>query len=303
MDLSVPTDLSVPMDLPRSAAAAADLIVLAAAASTNDVLLSLAGEAPEFTVVMTTDQTSGRGRLGRTWLAPAGHGLAASVLLTPRSVDGGTLSTDVYGWLPLLAGLAMTRSVAAVLPHASVTLKWPNDVLVGGKKVAGLLAELVQLVPGAGSGESVEDGAAGSRGYGAVIGSGVNLELTAGELPTPVSTSLTLEGARGGAQHGNAPLEGGPLLDAVLGGYLEALKELYADFLAAGADAAASGLAAAVSERCSSLGQQVRVELPGGSMLVGMAVDLDSSGRLRVRTPDDAVQAVAAGDVTHLRYE
>jgi BirA family biotin operon repressor/biotin-[acetyl-CoA-carboxylase] ligase len=302
------------MRFPRAAAATRDLVVVPEVASTNDLLLALASgtlavgsgsasavaagvavPAPEFTVILTTNQTSGRGRLGREWIAPAGQGLAASVLLRPRLASGKQLAVDHYGWLPLLAGLAMTRSVSALVPESvgsppaavapsRVTLKWPNDVLIEGQKVCGLLAELLPSADGV------------------VIGCGVNLTIPADALPTPVSTSLSLHGVE---------LEGDALVDAVLGGFLEALRDLYTVFLGADADASACGLRDAVSERCSSLGQQVRVELPGGDTLLGLAVGLDESGRLLVRRAsddvrgisDDAVQAVAAGDVTHLRYE
>ncbi|MCU1404113.1 MAG: biotin--[acetyl-CoA-carboxylase] ligase [Glaciihabitans sp.] len=246
---------------------------------------------PSFSVVATTNQTAGRGRLGRAWIAPPGQTLAASTLLRPTLPGGAPLPLDAYGWLPLMAGLAMTRAVTAVLPDADaarVSLKWPNDVLISGKKVAGLLAELLPTADGV------------------VIGSGVNLAIPAAELPTETSTSLQLEGVQlEGAQFdGTPPGDAQDLADAVLAGYLQNLRSLLADFTEAKGDAVASGLRDAVSERCSSLGARVRVELPEGSNLVGIAVELDSSGRLVVkRASDGSLQAVAAGDVTHLRYE
>ncbi|PRY68874.1 BirA family biotin operon repressor/biotin-[acetyl-CoA-carboxylase] ligase [Glaciihabitans tibetensis] len=267
------------MDLLRSAALAT-LVYEAESTSTNDDLLRLADDAAEFTVVATLSQTAGRGRLGRVWVAPPGQTLAASLLLKPRLRAGEPLAVEAFGWLPLLAGLAMTRSVGALLPHANVTLKWPNDVLIDGKKVAGLLAELLPSLAGV------------------VIGSGVNLAIPASELPTPVSTSMGLH------DHDGSLPEGEDLADQVLAAYLQAVRVLYDDYLRFGGDAEASGLLADVSEKCSSLGQQVRVELPGGVALFGVAIALDQSGRLLVkRSADGAVQAVAAGDVTHLRYE
>ena len=268
------------MDFPESAALAT-LITAAESTSTNDDLLRIASDSAEFTVVATLSQTAGRGRLGRVWVAPPGQTLAASVLLKPRLSAGEQLSVEAFGWLPLLAGLAMTRSVSALLPDSSVSLKWPNDVLVDGKKVAGLLAELLPTLEGV------------------VIGSGVNLAIPAHELPTPVSTSMQLHAS------GQVDVAGGErLADLVLSGYLREVRVLYSDYLRVGGDAAASGLLAEVAERCSSLGQQVRVELPGGANLLGVAIALDPSGRLMVkRSADGVVQAVAAGDVTHLRYE
>jgi BirA family biotin operon repressor/biotin-[acetyl-CoA-carboxylase] ligase len=181
------------------------------------------------------------------------------------------------GWLPLLAGVAMTRSVAALLPDRRVTLKWPNDVQVDGAKIAGILAE---LLPGEAA---------------VVIGVGVNLAFESAELPTPTSTSLLL---------GGAVETGEQLVDAVLAGYLRELQSLYRAFLEHGADPDASGLRAALVALCSTLGQRVKVQLPGDELLFGEAVDIDADGRLLVRdSADGSVQAVAAGDVTHLRYE
>ena len=274
------------MEFPRSRAVS-DLTVVTESASTNDDLVARAADADEFAVQMTTSQTAGRGRLGRVWVAPPGQTLAASLLLKPRLADGQPLSLDRFGWLPLLAGLAMTRAISALLPETRVALKWPNDVQIEGKKVAGLLAELLPTATGV------------------VIGSGVNLAIPESDLPTPVSTSLGLHGpvlVSDGAVVGTT-LTGDDLIDAVLGGYLEEFRRLYSDYLGAGGDAAASGLHTAVTAACSTLGQSVRVELPGGENLLGTATGLDPYGRLLVRPANGAVVAVAAGDVTHLRYE
>lgn len=267
------------MQLPLTTPLVPRLIVLDEAGSTNDELVRLAagGAEPEFTVLLTTSQTSGRGRLGRVWVAPPGKTLAVSVLLRPAARTKENLGLEHLGWLPLLAGVAMTRAVAAQLPERRVTLKWPNDVQVDGAKVAGILAE---LLPNA---------------AGVVIGVGVNLSFERAELPTPTSTSLLLAGAT---------LKGDELADAVLSRYLSELKALYRDFIDVAADADASGLRASLLALCSTLGQRVKVQLPGDELLFGEAVDVDAGGRLMVRdSADGVVQAVAAGDVTHLRYE
>jgi len=264
------------MHLPRSSALAR-LAVLDETPSTNDALLALNDSAPEFTVVATANQTAGRGRLGREWIAPPGQTLAASVLLRPRLPAGESLELSHWGWIPLIAGLALTRSIAALLPADGTGLKWPNDVLVHGRKVSGILAELLP------SGDAL------------VLGAGINLAIPAEGLPTPTSTSLGLEGAT---------LSGDELADAVLAGWLAAFRPLYREFLHLGGDADGSGIREQVSESCSTLGRRVRVHLPGGEVLSGAAIDIDRSGRLCVkRETDGRVQAVAAGDVTHLRYE
>lgn len=245
--------------------------------STNDELVERAasGGEPEFAVVLTTSQTSGRGRLGRVWVAPPGKTLAVSVLLRPRLGGDVGLGLEHFGWLPLLTGIAMTRAVASLVSGHRVSLKWPNDVLIDGEKVAGILAELLP------SGDAV------------VMGVGVNLSFERSELPTPTSTSLLLAGAT---------LSGDELVDAVVSRYLDELKTLYRAFLAGGADPDAARLQ--LRELCSTLGQQVKVLLPGDEVLFGVAKDVDETGRLVIeRESDGALQAVAAGDVTHLRYE
>jgi BirA family transcriptional regulator, biotin operon repressor / biotin---[acetyl-CoA-carboxylase] ligase len=265
--------------LPRSSAAVDNLVVLASAGSTNDEAVARAATSPDFTVIVTDVQTAGRGRLGRTWVAPAGKTLAISVLLRPRLPGGESLDFDHYGWLPLIAGVAMTQAVGTVLPPHRVGLKWPNDVLVGTDgaeaKVCGILAE---LVPAEGA---------------VVIGAGINLTIERAELPTPTSTSLALAGA-----------EDTELADRVLSAYLVALRSLTAEFIRLGGDAEGSGIRSLVTEFCTTLGRNVRVELPGGGELFGVATGIDRSGRLQVTARSDGrLTAVAAGDVTHLRYE
>ena len=265
---------------------------LAETGSTNDVLVAhAAGEDaadwPDLSTVVTDNQTRGRGRLGRTWLAPTGKSLAISVLLRPRA-SAAPLPIDHFGWFPLLAGAAMTRAVRAVVeasmaaaedepgeeaPRHEVTLKWPNDVLIDGYKVAGILSE---LLPDA---------------QGLIIGTGLNVSLDEHDLPTLTSTSLLL--VTGAA----------PDPDAVLARYLTELRHLSRAFVDAGGDPVRSGLLQAVTELCATIGGVVRVELPGGTDLVGTAIALDRSGRLIVEDQmNGELQAVAAGDVTHLRY-
>lgn len=261
------------MHLPLSRAVAEHLELLPEIGSTNTELAARAARSPlpNFSVLATTTQTAGKGRLGRTWVAPPGKMIAVSVLLTfPDELAGKPDFADRLGWLPLLAGLAMTRAVASLVDGSVVSLKWPNDVHIDGLKVSGLLAE---LVPGA-----------------VVLGAGLNLSMTADELPTPTSTSLTLHGA---------PEDG--IVDAALAAYLGELLHLSTAFADAGFDAEL-GLRAEVTAACSTLGREVRVQLPGGDDLYGTATGIDGLGRLVVTTARDGVHAVAAGDVTHLRY-
>lgn len=289
------------MHLPRSIAEVPSLVVLEQAPSTNAALRGRveAGNAPHFTAVATMNQTAGKGRLGREWTAPAGTSLAVSVFLSAEKVQGteGAVSRGL-GWLPLLAGLAMRRAVASLVAvhaaDAAVTLKWPNDVLIDRHKVCGVLAESV--------------GAGGAAHSGVIVGAGLNLTMTAAQLPVVTATSLSLHGV---------PIDG--IEDAALATYLRELRSLYDDFVTAGFDADA-GLRAMVTRECETIGRAVRVELPGAEPVYGVAEGVDAGGRLEVRpgvaSPHEglpgfptsanpsglAVIAVAAGDVTHLRY-
>lgn len=247
-----------------SHAVAPELIVLEAAGSTNDELAAMAaGGAPApYTTVVTADQTAGRGRRDRAWSTPPGLGLAISVLL-PR------VAADRAPWLPLAAGLAMRDAVATVLPAgAAASVKWPNDVLVGGRKVCGVLA---QLTPS-----------------GVVMGAGLNVRLGEADLPVPTATSLVLAGS--------ADVD--DLDDRVLAAYLGRLRELVDGLAAQGA--AASGLHRAVEAACDTIGRDVRVELPGGAELRGRATGIAADGRLVVRS-GGGDELVAAGDVVHVR--
>ncbi|MDH6181738.1 BirA family biotin operon repressor/biotin-[acetyl-CoA-carboxylase] ligase [Microbacteriaceae bacterium SG_E_30_P1] len=227
--------------------------------STNADLVRRASERPlaPLEALATTDQTAGRGRQGRSWTAPEGTALAIS-LFVPH----------VSSWLPLLTGLAMTRAVQRLVPApATVSLKWPNDVLIAERKVSGILGE---VVPG-----------------GAVMGAGLNLSMSEAQLPVPTATSLALEGAAG------------VTAETAAQGYLAEFEALWQVFSASGYNAA-HGLRDAVSSACGTLGRRVRVELPDDAVLVGVAASLDADGRLVVERDGQKI-TVAAGDVTHVR--
>ena len=257
------------MDLPRTAAVAARFEQLPSAGSTNTELIARATADPDgwphASVLLTDTQTAGRGRLGRVWSAPPGTSIALSVLLRPR------LPADALGWLPLLAGVAVADAVVAA--GAPARLKWPNDVLIRDRKVCGVLSEVLP-----GSGPAV------------VIGAGLNHAIPADALPVPTATSLLAEGV-------DARLD--DLLAAVLAGLLASVAVLEAS----GGDAVAAGTAAAVAERCDTIGRAVRASLPDGTALVGPATGLAGDGRLIVTRSDGRRVGVSAGDVEHLRYE
>jgi BirA family transcriptional regulator, biotin operon repressor / biotin---[acetyl-CoA-carboxylase] ligase len=246
--------------------------------STNLDLIQLAASEnlPHFTVLATANQVAGRGRAGRIWQAPQDSALAISVLLKPNLSPTDNLGS--LGWLPLLAGLAMSQTVAELLPDSEVGVKWPNDVLVDQHKICGILTELTTQ----GGQVSV------------VVGAGVNITQKQEELPIATATSLAIKGAK---------LAEGfeERLDQVLASYLEKLLSRYQAFAAAGFSAQASGLRSAVIQNCVTLGRQVRAILPGDQELVGTAVDIDDSGRL-ILDASGVLTPVAAGEIIHLRH-
>lgn len=236
--------------------------------STNAALLaSAASGAPDRSVLVAEHQDAGRGRLGRDWVSPPGTGVTVSVLLRPD------VPPDRYGWLPLLAGLAVRDAVRELVP-AQVCLKWPNDLLLGDeqRKAGGILAEATS----------------GPDGTAVVLGIGLNVSGGPGALPAN-ATSLRAEGAQAVDR------------TRVLVAVLTRLAERESAWRAAGGDPDAHRLRADYREACGSLGAEVRVELPGGMTATGMAEDVDGDGRLLLLGADGHRRAVAAGDVVHLR--
>jgi BirA family biotin operon repressor/biotin-[acetyl-CoA-carboxylase] ligase len=230
--------------------------------STNAVLAA-DPHAPAGSVLVAEHQTSGRGRLTRTWSSPPRAGLTFSVLLRP------TVAGTRWGWLPLLTGIAVRAAVADVAGVPAV-LKWPNDLLAAadGRKLAGILAQ--------------------STGAAVVIGLGLNVTTTTAELRGTGGTSLALCGATNTDR------------TALLGAVLHRLDSWLTRWEAAHGDPAASGVEAAYRTASATLGIPVRVTGVDGRTLTGRAVDLDADGRLVVATSDGR-RAVSAGDVEHVR--
>jgi BirA family biotin operon repressor/biotin-[acetyl-CoA-carboxylase] ligase len=238
--------------------------VLDAVPSTNAVAVERArAGASDGYVVVAEHQTGGRGRLDRTWETPRGSALTFSVVLRP------TVPMRSWPWLPLLTGYAVDKALQAQGYDAGV--KWPNDVLIGDRKVAGILIERIET----------------PEGPAAVVGVGLNVGMTRAELPVPTATSLAIES---GTE---------PDRNDVLVSVLSTLREAY-DAWQAGGDHTGLRLAESYASACVTVGQDVRVELPGGSVLSGRATGVDPGGRLVVDTADGA-RYVAAGDVVHVR--
>ena len=280
------------MELAKSEAIATKMVWISETGSTNSDLITAAvtgGAAnwPNFSVYVTGYQNAGRGRSGRQWIAPPGSSLFVSVLLRPEA------SIETFAWLPLLAGLAMSRAVSSRLNDGSnavasaaasqVGVKWPNDVLVGGQKICGVLSELLP------------------DGSGVVVGAGLNLTLSREQLPVETATSLALLGDPAAQERIGAAIDA-QTLDDILARYLTQLWQLLEAFNAFDGNAALAGLQAEVSQSCLTLGQEVKVILPGDEELWGSAQAIDEQGRLVLTTLDNQKIAVAAGDIVHLRH-
>ncbi len=245
---------------------------VAATGSTNaDVAAAArAGEAEGY-VLVADEQTAGRGRLGRPWSSPPGTSLSVSCLLRPPAA----VEQGQWSWLPLLVGVA---TVEAVRDAAGVEarLKWPNDVLLDGGKLAGILVERVEASAG-GSTWKAPSGPAASTGAAAVVGVGMNITA---------------------APPGAASLGGiGATRDAVLDALLDRLAARYAAWCA---DPRAPELPDAYRAVCDTLGRDVRAELPGGDVLTGRAVAIGDAGQLVVETAAGR-RALGAGEIVHLR--
>ena len=259
--------------------------------STNTDLMQATNVA-DGTVLLADEQLSGKGRLGRTWTAPAGSQVIFSVLLLPESLEH-------LGTLPLAAGLAVTDSIEGTV------LKWPNDVHIDGNKLCGILAEagpvgqafkaapkteLTKVEVGKAEVNKAEvnkaevnkaevNKAVGSAAPSArvVVGMGINVTLTREDLPIEEATSLELEGRD--TDRTELAITVLKNLRRRIAQWENQDPQLLRDYRAV----------------CSSLGQEVRLETPSGDV-TGHVDEIGEDGRIMV-----AGEYYSAGDVTHLR--
>ncbi len=240
----------------------AEVVWLDTAPSTNDYLRQLP---PQDTprVVLTWEQTEGRGRLGRTWISPPGESLA-------MSLDLGGLVPEVMddswrGALPLLIASELASAIDQIIGVSS-EVKWPNDVLTGGKKVAGILGEIPE--PGR-----------------VIVGVGLNVWGAPEGEGVSSSTSLFAHGLND---------------TTVFANFLRVFLQSVIQRVRAIGDGVSDSDWLFVRSLLRTLETEVVVFLPDGSEVRGIATNLDSSGRLVVKS-DSGEQMISAGDVTHLR--
>jgi BirA family biotin operon repressor/biotin-[acetyl-CoA-carboxylase] ligase len=245
-----------PLDQAAVSAAAGEawtVTLLPSATSTNAV----AADRPEPGLIVLADhQTAGRGRLDRSWETPPGSALTFSAVVDPGLAD------QDWPLLPLAVAVAVAQGVRRST-GLDPRLKWPNDVLVGDGKVAGILLERVTDS----SGRAL-----------AVIGIGINVGMTREQLPVETATSLRIAGA---------DVDRTAVFGAVSQELADTIAELATD---------PQAVLRRYRDACSTLGAQVEVHLPGGDVLTGLASEVDGHGRLVVDG-----RAVGAGDVVHVR--
>jgi BirA family biotin operon repressor/biotin-[acetyl-CoA-carboxylase] ligase len=259
-----------------------DVQVVDETGSTNADVVGLARlGTPAGLVLVAEHQTAARGRLDRTWTAPARSGLTFSVLLRPADVTPDVMpdlraglpphlptAVPAGNWslLPLVVGVGVARALRDIAGVAA-GLKWPNDVMIGERKLAGILAE------------RLDDAV--------IVGVGLNVTLREAELPVPTAISLSLASATCTDRH--------TLLLAVLRG----IGDEYLAWRRVEGDGERSVLPR-YRELCLTLGRDVLVSVNDGASVEGRAVDIDVDGALEVETSDGR-RSVHAGDVVHVR--
>jgi BirA family transcriptional regulator, biotin operon repressor / biotin---[acetyl-CoA-carboxylase] ligase len=246
-------------DFPRTKASFPLLDVLPSADSTNRVVSERDTGSDEHRVVLTSHQTAGRGRLGRQWLSRPGESLALSVLFPP-------LSPSHLSWFPLVTGACLVGALrgSEVTP---AQMKWPNDVLVEGGKLAGILCE------------SLPSGRV-------VAGIGLNIEFQGDDEPVPGSVALS---NFVGITHS--------LVDSIMCDTLMNVRR-WSESVPSDAEAQARALLHPV---LATLGQQVSIHEMDGGVWSGTAEGLSPQGHLLVTTPGGDRRVVVASDVRHLR--
>lgn len=233
----------------------------------------------DWSAVVAERQTAGRGRRGRAWDDGQGHGIACSVLVPLSAITaleaGAGVEGTALGWVPLATGLAVRDCLERLGVEAA--LKWPNDVLVpvegDERKICGILCE---VVPGGPDGPQQ-----------VVVGIGINLSHDVADLPVPHATSLRLVAEAAGRP--------APSREEVVPALLEALRDRL-DPLDLESVRRDYRLA------CVTIGREVDVHLPDGTVVRRSAEMVDDDGRLRV-VGDGASATVSAGDVHHVRHQ
>ena len=240
-----------------------DIRVFEETTSTNDVIEKLARDGvKEGVVVFAESQTKGRGRLGRKWISPERKGLWFSVLLRPD------LRPQEATQLTVASATALRRAIQSET-SLKPEIKWPNDILIGGRKVAGILTELSAEL---------------DRVKHVILGIGVDVNLGAGEFPAELKKTATSLKIESGQTISRAALA------------VTALRELDADYTRI-CTRQFTAVADEWEENCTTIGKDVTVQI-GDRKIRGRAESLDDDGALLLRTEHGRLEAITGGDVT-----
>ena len=222
------------------------------------------------TVVLADVQTSGRGRKGRVWHSPPGKNLYFSILLTELPERSG------ISWVPLVTGLALAETLEDA-SRLSLSLKWPNDIVIKNKKIAGILCESKQI---------------GQQDHMCVVGVGINVNSHYNDFPagfSEIGTSLSIE------------CQSSFHRSAILRTFLEKFESYYETLLQSGSHS----IKRLYANRCATIGRQIRLELMTGEAVQGFAVGIGDEGELLMAVPDTSsphsLLKVREGDVIHVR--
>ncbi|GJL55185.1 MAG: biotin--[acetyl-CoA-carboxylase] ligase [Nitrospirales bacterium] len=225
---------------------------------------------PHGTVILAESQTAGKGRLGRTWHSPSGKNLYVSIVLTHA-----TYKTHI-SWIPLVTGMALAESLELV-SELSLSLKWPNDIVIHDRKLAGILCEARQK---------------GNTEGAIVVGIGMNINSDNDDFPKELrdtATSLKLERLQ--------EFDRLPLLAAFLANLESHYTRLHSEPIEA--------IRSQYIARCSTLQCAIEVHFSSGKRLEGEAVDVGMDGELQVMSFDNqnrhTILPIRSGDVFHIR--
>jgi BirA family transcriptional regulator, biotin operon repressor / biotin---[acetyl-CoA-carboxylase] ligase len=241
--------------------------------STNDIARSLAleGEA-EGLVISAEEQTAGRGRMGRSWLVPAGSSLQISILLRPSAPPASVIHITQMAALAVAEALREAAASIGANQPPSVSLKWPNDVLLNGKKCAGIL---------------VETGVENEQLEYVILGLGINVNYSMDQYPALVNSATTL------AEELGHPVDRGALLETLVN-----KLDAYYTRLCSG-KAGEEAIFQEWRSLLATLGQRVRIGTPTG-IEEGFALDVEADGALVLRRKEDLI-TLYSGDVTVLK--
>lgn len=235
--------------------------------STNRRARLLAGQGvPHGSGVRADQQTAGRGRLSRIWYSPAGGNLYCSYILRPR------LSPADYPRLTMVAGLAAAQVLQRCCAGVRIGLKWPNDLIVGGKKCGGILCE-----------SSVDHGD-GSHSF-AIVGIGINLNMPSDELPEAlrsIATSLVIEGV--------PPVDPAAMFAALRDELLAGVAAFEADGF--------QGVLAGWRRFDVLAGKRTRWVTQTGDVVSGLSLGPDDQGLLRIEDDQKRIHTVISGDIS-----